>query len=251
MIRQRGTDGLVAFCTLFLRHRQYVRNPYLRAKLVEVLLVHTPDLQEQMFRNHHQSAALDTIPLVVKHLAPALMEFYADLESSVSFYEKFNIRYNITLILKHLWNNPGHVAQVRRESLNVDKFVRFTNMLMNDATYLLDEALTKLAEIKHLQQELEDASRTPQQRTETETRLLETERHAKTYMMLGNETVYMMAYLTKVIKEPFLRAEIVDRLAAMLNFNLVILVGPKCTELKVRNPEEYGFSPKEVALRHY
>lgn len=38
----------------------------------------------------------------------------------------------------------------------------------------------------------------------------------------------MFHYLTVDIKEPFLRPELVDRLSAMLNFNLQQLCGPKC-----------------------
>ena len=56
----------------------------------------------------------------------------------------------------------------------------------------------------------------------------------------------MLQYLTVSIQDPFLRPEIIDRLAAMLNFNLVQLVGPKCTDLKVKNPEKYGFKPKDL-----
>lgn len=51
--------------------------------------------------------------------------------------------------------------------------------------------------------------------------------------MLFRETVDMLEYLTVEIKEPFLRAELVDRLASMLNFNLQQLCGPKCKNLKV------------------
>lgn len=40
--------------------------------------------------------------------------------------------------------------------------------------------------------------------------------------------------------------ELIDRLAAMLNFNLRQLCGPKCKNLKVKNPEKYGWEPKRV-----
>ena len=50
---------------------------------------------------------------------------------------------------------------------------------------------------------------------------------------LARETVDMFHYLTQDIKEPFLRPELVDRLAAMLNFNLKQLCGSKCKNLKV------------------
>ena len=45
-----------------------------------------------------------------------------------------------------------------------DAFVRFVNLLMNDTTYLLDESLTKLADIRTLQDEM--ASPTWEQRPE-------------------------------------------------------------------------------------
>lgn len=56
----------------------------------------------------------------------------------------------------------------------------------------------------------------------------------------------MLKYMTAEVIEPFLVNEIVDRLAAMLDYNLVQLVGPKCTELKVANPEKYHFQPRKL-----
>jgi len=54
-------------------------------------------------------------------------------------------------------------------------------------------------------------------------------------MALGNETVHMLNYMTSdpQIVQPFMEPEIVERLAAMMDYNLTALVGPKCTELKV------------------
>ena len=46
------------------------------------------------------------------------------------------------------------------------------------------------------------------------------------------------------IQEPFLRPELADRLAAMLNYNLKQLCGNKCKNLKVRQPEKYNWDPK-------
>ena len=46
------------------------------------------------------------------------------------------------------------------------------------------------------------------------------------------------------MQEPFLRPELADRLAAMLNHNLKQLCGNKCKNLKVRQPEKYNWDPK-------
>jgi ubiquitin conjugation factor E4 B len=55
-----------------------------------------------------------------------------------------------------------------------------------------------------------------------------------TYMMLANETVHMFQYMTTEIVQPFLRPEVINRLVGMLNYNIVQLVGSKCSNLKVR-----------------
>lgn len=36
------------------------------------------------------------------------------------------------------------------------------------------------------------------------------------------------------------------RLASMLNFNLQQLCGKKCKDLKVRNPDKYGWEPRKL-----
>jgi ubiquitin conjugation factor E4 B len=130
-----------------------------------------------------------------------------------------------------------------------DVFIRFVNMMMNDTRYLLDEGLTKLSEINTIQSEMESAgweSLTPQQKQEKLTTLTQSERQATSYMALASQTLETFNYVSKDIPEPFLMPEIIDRLAAMLDFNLSALVGPKCTELKVKNPDKYHFEPKKL-----
>jgi ubiquitin conjugation factor E4 B len=67
-------------------------------------------------------------------------------------------------------------------------------------------------------------------------------------MALANATVDMFGYLTlnPEIVKPFMASEIVSRLAAMLDYNMVALAGPKCSDLKVENPEKYHFDPKKL-----
>ncbi|RUS16656.1 ubiquitin conjugation factor E4 B [Endogone sp. FLAS-F59071] len=182
-----------------------------------------------------------------------MMTFYVEVEqtgASSQFYDKFNIRYNISQVMKAIWAHPMHRSKLQEESRNADSFTRFVNMLMSDVTYLLDESLTKLADIHKIQGEMADTTawgaQTPQQRQEREGYLRTLERQAQSYVALGNETVHMLQYLTAEVVEPFMSPEIVDRLAAMLDYNLAQLVGPKCTELKVKNPEKYQFRPREL-----
>lgn len=133
---------------------------------------------------------------------------------------------------------------------NMEKFVRFVNLMINDVTYLMDESLSELTKIHEIQTEMEDAatfnSKPVQYRREREGALRSLERHASGYVQLGNSTVGMLKAFTGETKEPFMVPEIVDRLAAMLDYNLDALAGPKCQDLKVKNPEKYKFNPRQL-----
>ncbi|RKP37177.1 ubiquitin elongating factor core-domain-containing protein [Dimargaris cristalligena] len=237
---------LITFAIVFLGQSGYVKNPYLRAKLVEVLYFLTLD-QGALDPN----GMLLTDGMAIRGLAPALMRFYVEVEqtgASSQFYDKFNIRYNISQVLKHIRQSPDHRQRIQDMSQDTEFFIKFVNLIMNDATYLLDESLTTLTEIRNIQNEMAQEAEWQAQpdtyRSEREALLQQDERKAQSYVALGNDTVEMLTYLTKEVSQPFVSAEIVDRLAAMLNYNLQGMVGPKCTELKVKNPEKYQFQPR-------
>ncbi|KAI8982485.1 ubiquitin elongating factor core-domain-containing protein [Mycotypha africana] len=251
VMMQSPHDELVTFIITFLKSTKYVKNPYLKAKFVEILFFFTYPIAKGV--PGELEAILNSHPLPLEHLVPSLMNFYVEVEqtgASSQFYDKFNIRYNISHIMKTIWNHPGHRAKLREESQNSEVFTRFVNMLMSDVTYLMDESLSKLAEIHSIQTEMSNQavweSQTAQYRQEREGSLPSLERQAQSYVALGNETIHMLNYMTAEVKQPFLVNEIVDRLAAMLDYNLVQLVGPKCTELKVANPEKYHFQPRKL-----
>lgn len=92
-------------------------------------------------------------------------------------------------------------------------------------------------------------------------------------MMLANEDVKMIQYTSAEITAPFLLPEMVrssfsysldlllyvnsisemmafgvqaERIAAMLNYFLLQLVGPQRKTLRVKDPEKYEFRPKEL-----
>jgi ubiquitin conjugation factor E4 B len=119
-------------------------------------------------------------------------------------------------------------------------------MLMNDATYVLDEGLSKFPKIHELQVRLKDPSLSQEDREKTDEELRTAEGQATSYMQLANETVSMMKLFTNTLSESFTMPEIVQRLAGMLDYNLDILTGPKSKTLKVENPEKYYFNPKTL-----
>jgi len=246
-----GKNELVIFALTFLTSTWYIKNPFLKAHINEALFYGI--LQYGNDRNGILGNILNTHPIALKHLMPALMHFYIEVEqtgASSQFYDKFNARRNIAYILKAIWNNPAHREALNTEARNVDKFVRFVNLMINDVTYLMDESLSELTQIYNIQTEMENhaewASKPAQYRREREGSLRQLERHASSYITLGKSTVGLLRVFTAETKAPFMMPEIVDRLAAMLNYNLDALVGPKCQELKVKEPEKYKFRPREL-----
>ena len=132
----------------------------------------------------------------------------------------------------------------------MEKFIRFVNLMINDVTYLMDESLSDLAKIHEIQQEMRDAEtygrQSLQYRREREGALRGLERQTTNYTQLTNSTIVLLKMFTAEVKEPFMAPEIVDRLAAMLDYNLDALAGPRCGNLKVKNPEKYKFDPKTL-----
>ncbi|KAF8843284.1 hypothetical protein BDN67DRAFT_946028 [Paxillus ammoniavirescens] len=246
-----GKEELLTFALTFLTSTWYIKNPFLKAKINEAVFYGVLPYGNE--RNGILGGILNSHPLALKHLMQALTHFYIEVEqtgASSQFYDKFNARRNIAYILKAIWSNPVHREALNAEAQNVDKFIRFINLMINDVTYLMDESLSELTQIHNIQTEMNDqaswAARPAQYRQEREGTLRGLERHASGYTTLGKSTVGLLRDFTAETKAPFMMPEIVDKLAAMLDYNLEALVGPKCGELKVKEPEKYSFDPKRL-----
>lgn len=121
---------------------------------------------------------------------------------------------------------------------------------MNDTTYLINDALNHLGKITERQRLMDNeaawSALPATERQEKEKELRGWESAVRSDLDLGVESLRLLKLFSKETTAPFLTLEIVDRLAAMLDFNLATLAGPKCQELKVKNPEAYKFRPKEL-----
>jgi ubiquitin conjugation factor E4 B len=121
---------------------------------------------------------------------------------------------------------------------------------MNDVTFMLDELLTKLAEIKKLQLEIANKEEwetlTQEQREDKQSKLRSAEAIVEPWVVYSREFLALLIEFTDSTKAPFVSGEIVDRLAAMLNYVLDQLAGPRCSELKSKDMDKYGFDPKEL-----
>ena len=118
---------------------------------------------------------------------------------------------------------------------------------MNDATYLLDEALSKLAGIKHLQTEMSSRAEWDVGHWIERAQLfVQAEDQATDYILLAQSAIELLKLFTAATKELWMQPEIVNRLAAMLDFNLDLLTGPRSAELDVKEHDKYYFKPSQL-----
>ncbi|KAJ2508710.1 Ubiquitin conjugation factor E4, partial [Coemansia sp. RSA 1939] len=310
----RTFEIIPVFAVVFLARPAYVSNPYMKAKLVDILhmLTYCDPREDSDYVDTNEAGSL-AHPAVHLHpsisqfqscldhsavsrtfLVPALLRFYVDIEqtgSSSQFYDKFNIRYYLARTLRALWARaPLYVEATRtfflqsvgssssdsvggpdaqqlagaaggagtttgssrRDQQVIEEFVA---RLMTDTTYLLDESLSQLITIRDTEKRQAEiaAGSEPQSNAgsgadesrDLAQRLQESERIARSYVSLAHETVHMLAFLTRLVPKPFQAGEVVGRLAAMLNYNLKQLAGPKCSNLRVRNmASRFAFNPR-------
>lgn len=244
-------DEFMNFIIMFMGSPDFIKNPYLRAKMVEVLNNWMPrrsgsSATATLFEGHQLS---------LEYLVRNLLKLYVDIEftgSHTQFYDKFNIRHNIAELLEYLWNVPSHRNAWRQIAKEEEKgvYLNFLNFLINDSIYLLDESLNKILELKELEAEMSNTAeweRRPVQERQERTRLFHSQENiVRIDMKLANEDVSMLAFTSEQITAPFLLPEMVDRVASMLNYFLLQLVGPQRKSLSLKDPEKYEFRPKHL-----
>ncbi|KAK6928136.1 U-box domain [Dillenia turbinata] len=193
--------------------------------------------------------------LSLEYLVRNLLKLYVDIEftgSHTQFYDKFNIRHNIAELLEYLWQVPSHRNAWRQIAKEEEKgvYLNFLNFLINDSIYLLDESLNKILELKGLEAEMSNTAeweRRPAQERQERTRLFHSQENIiRIDMKLANEDVSMLAFTSEQITAPFLLPEMVERVASMLNYFLLQLVGPQRKSLSLKDPEKYEFRPKQL-----
>lgn len=243
-------DELIMLCITFLESSQYIKNPYLKAGLVSIMFRGTwprPGGVQGVLAD-----LLNSLPFANDYLLHALMKFYIEAEHTgthTQFFDKFNIRYEIFQIIKCIWPNLLYRTKLSNQAnQNLDFFVRYVNLLLNDVTFVLDESFGAFITIHNTQVELsrEGSTMEPTIRQQKEEQLAASQRMAKSYMQLTNETVVMLKLFTDALADSFTMPEVVQRLADMLDYNLDTMVGPKSSNLKVANLQEYGFNPRSL-----
>ncbi|KAJ8679553.1 hypothetical protein QAD02_015340 [Eretmocerus hayati] len=243
-------------------------NPHLRARLAEGLEALLPNNDEM---SNHGIPTLGTFhrqQLFATHphkqmVVPSLLQVFVGIEmtgQSVQFEQKFNYRRPMYIAMAYLWKLPDHrnnfkllaqEAEANMEAVQPPLFLKFINLLMNDAVFLLDDALSNIAQLKQLISARDNGEWDQLSEEEKEEQNMELTRIgsiARSDNILGRETIQTLKMLTSEIKSIFCHPTMVDRIASMLNYLLLQLVGPNQKNLKVKDQKEYEFNPAKLVL---
>mgnify|MGYP003365443375 FL=1 len=256
----------IDFTTVILRNNELLSNPHLKSDMVSIVAIcsaeqrnHT-DANEWYLDEAKPGFMINEIianPTASEHLLYGLLDFYIQVEKtggSNEFYDKFNSRYYISMILEQLYKIPHFKQQLIHLALSEQHHKFFTTLIarmLNDLTFLLDESFAGLTEVHNCYLELQKRIRGEQATTDESledlrSRLNKAASRAESCCGLANLSMGLFRILTRDIPQCFTIPELVDRLASMLNYNLNMLVGPKCKNLVVKNPQKYKFDPKTL-----
>ncbi|CAH0691866.1 unnamed protein product [Spodoptera exigua] len=242
-------------------------NPHLRARLAECLEAMLPNhpedqqplsslasfYREQLFKEHPHRM----------QLVPCLLDVFVGIEmtgQSVQFEQKFNYRRPMYLVMDFLWEMEEHrtaftqlakEAEANMEAVHPPIFLRFVNLLMNDAIFLLDEALGNMAQIRTMQTAQQSgawANLPSQERAQNLSNLSHIGMLARFDNILGRDTIRTLVRLTAHAPYVFCHPTLVERIASMLNYFLLHLVGPNKKNFKVKDMKEYEFEPASTVL---
>ncbi|XP_009321835.1 PREDICTED: ubiquitin conjugation factor E4 A [Pygoscelis adeliae] len=257
-------EHILHFVTVFMGDVERMKNPHLRAKLAEVLeavMPHLDQAQNPLVSSVFHRKRVFCSYQNAAHLAEALIKVFVDIEFTGDphqFEQKFNYRRPMYPILRYMWGTDSYRQSIKAladyasenlEAMNPPLFLRFLNLLMNDAIFLLDEAIQYLSKIKVQQIEKDRGewdSLSQEARREKESSLQMFGQLARFHNIMSNETIGTLAFLTSEIKSLFVHPFLAERIISMLNYFLQHLVGPKMGALKVKDFSEFDFKPQQL-----
>ena len=184
---QAGQERLGSILTgilCFMDQPAMLRNPHLRARLAESLECMLPSHETQgqagMLGSYQRQAVFQDHRHSLR-IAQAILHVFVSIEETgqaVQFEQKFSYRRPMYDVIKYIWQLEPFKQRLREmaeqaeeeiESETPPLFLRFLNLLINDAIFLLDEGLSYMKQIQEKEGEREGWAQLPaQERTEAE-----------------------------------------------------------------------------------
>jgi len=267
------------FCITLLNRPDLIRSPLLRARMAILLstfqaLYHQPKFKGNAFQLKHQSYILNEEEKLAfgnvflradeqttKKLITGLMRIYIDigdvegLDVDKDKMDKYSVRRDICDMLNKLWPTGDFkkvFLQTIKSANSSDQLSseKFLSTVLSDSIMLLDDSLHRLYDIKSLQEAMANTaewnSQDQKTKMEREAYYKGQERSSKAFLQLATEILDFLINVSLEASLMFQTPEMMQKLVSMLIYFLGKLCGPQMSKLKVKNPEKYGFDPKQL-----
>eukprot|EP00917_Polyrhabdina_sp_WS-2016_P022589 GHVP01048998.1.p1 GENE.GHVP01048998.1~~GHVP01048998.1.p1 ORF type:complete len:1059 (+),score=181.35 GHVP01048998.1:41-3178(+) len=214
---------------------------------------------------------IESNPISCKLLLPATIQSFIDAQKS-TYYGRIQERLHYTRLLESLFLIPDYRAElVEIAEKRNENFVRFVHLFVSHLSWLVDESMSTLAELKKREddtamgkviaadQRNEQSSNENAEPSALETAddsvaanvdQVNTEELQKLCVDLMSGFTKSLCFFTTLCRTVGHIIRKTDTLLSqcVLSLNSVIdhLVGPRCLKLKVRNYEKYDFRPREL-----
>jgi ubiquitin conjugation factor E4 B len=193
---------------------------------------------------------------IKEKLMISILRVFVDAErlgTSNQFYEKFNVRAKILLLIENINKGYGHLFEENIKTYT-EKYPedskKMINNLMNDLTYLNDECIENLKAIKQYEDLIADKESYNQLNEEKkkfeESKFNEKDRMVRAEIKLFNVSLKFLVTLCKVLQTFFIKNQFLTQLVNFLNYSLNVFASPLGNELKLKNLNDYNFNPKFI-----
>ena len=201
----------------------------------------------------HQKLLKDEF--IRENLILSIMRVFIDAErlgTSNQFYERFNVRNKVLQLVNEVFKKNQEILIdniINYANKHSDDATQMLTLLMGDVTYLIDEVIQRLIDIRNYQ-ELKDNkelwnSKTDEQRTAEDNKFAENDRMLKAECRLLNHSLGFMTIICSCLQKYFIKEEKAERLANLLNYCLDEFTA-KSSQLKIKNKNDYEFNPSYI-----
>ena len=250
--------NLVHFSLIYSSKTKIIKNPYLRAEaleIVEYFFINQYNNNNNYNNQRNKLISVFNDNLIKENFLHSLVRVFIDSErlgGSNQFYEKFGIRYKILLLIDSIKSQISIDDQLVFYATKFkDDCIQFVNYLINDLTFLADESLDRLQEIKSYQDLKLNNKDTynalsEEEKKRIEEKFKENSDRCKNFIPLFNSSLEFMITISNTCQSLILEYKLGSKLATLLNYLLQMFASKNSSNLKIQNFSEYKFNPKDI-----
>ena len=251
------TKALVYFSLIFSCQTNLIRNPHFRMEIFDIMIFFfVSNNSKDKTKRINQIYKLLNEKFIKESLMISILRVFVDAErlgTSNQFYEKFNVRAKILLLIENINKGYGHLFEENIKAYT-EKYPedskKMINNLLNDLIYLNDECIENLKSIKQYEDLISDKARydsmTEEKKKFEESKFHEKDRIVRAEIKLFNVSLKFLVSLTKLLQTFFINNDFITNLAGFLNYSLNVFASPLGNELKLKNLNDYNFNPKFI-----